>query len=194
MPGNTGGVTDATLQRRVQVQVQGRDGRAHEFVIHTDGPPYNNTTKLLLSHTVSTAGALRLIIPATTAAITPTPPPPTTTITTKTTQTTTKTKTTTTPSQSPSPAASFFWCHHDVSNLVLIWLEPDSWLELEGVGRAGRRAVADSGFWLSRRLMAGHSLRFRPEGRKKAYLRHRRAVWRVARSFEVNEFTQRARD
>lgn len=95
-------------------------------------------------------------------------------------------------SLSPSPlelelagaAASFLGESRDASNLMLTYVDPDGWMELEATCRAGRAAVAESECW-STAVMAGHSLRFPPGGRKAAYVRHRRSVWRVAKAFQV---------
>lgn len=87
-----------------------------------------------------------------------------------------------------STASSFFASSRDASNCVLSFLDADSWLELERCCRSCRQAVAASQCWLAP-IMEGHSLRFPPEERKAAYVRHRRAVYRVSKAFEVKPFT-----
>lgn len=81
--------------------------------------------------------------------------------------------------------AETFFGRSDAFNLVLTWLAPDDWMQLEGTCRRGSGAVVDSGCWFSPAVMAGHSLRFRPEARKAVYVRHRRAVARVGKAFQV---------
>lgn len=78
------------------------------------------------------------------------------------------------PTEFASPAAAFFRLSRDPANLVLNCLDPDSWLELEKTCRAGRVAVVSSGCW----ERVG-------EGGKPAYVRQRRAVFRVFRAFQV---------
>lgn len=85
-----------------------------------------------------------------------------------------------------SVAASFFRQRRDASNLVVAHLDPDSWLQLEKASRSCRAAVIGSKYWSSGSLLGGHSLRFRPEGRKEAYVRYRGALWRVTKAFQVN--------
>lgn len=88
------------------------------------------------------------------------------------------------PGECASPSASFFRQSCDASNLVMMLLDPDSWLELEITSRACRSAILASKCWAGP-VAGGHSMRFPPKGRKGAYVRHRRAVWRVARGFQV---------
>ena len=129
-----------------RVQVQGRDGREHEFVLPDAALPPGPAS--------STMTMLRLTLPALASG------------------------------ESASPAASFFRQSRDASNLVMMLLDPDSWLELERTSRACRAAVLASKCWAGP-VAGGHSLRFPPKARKGAYVRHRRAVWRVARGFQV---------
>lgn len=129
-----------------RVQVQGRDGRAHELLLPDAALPPAPAS--------STMTMLRLTLPALS------------------------------PEECASPSASFFRQSRDASNLVMMLLDPDSWLELERTSRACRAAVLASKCWAGP-VAGGHSLRFPPKGRKGAYVRHRRAVWRVARGFQV---------
>ena len=129
-----------------RVQVQGRDGRVHEFVLPDAALPPAPAS--------STMAMLRLTLPPLA------------------------------PGERASAAASFFRQSRDASNLVMMLLDPDSWLELERTSRACRAAVLASKCWAGP-VAGGHSLRFPPKGRKGAYVRHRRAVWRVARGFQV---------
>lgn len=81
---------------------------------------------------------------------------------------------------------SFVSQNRDASNLVLAWLDPDSWLAFETACLASRIAVRESRCWASP-VMGGHSLRFPMEQRKSAYVRHRRCVARVAKAFQVTQ-------
>lgn len=87
-----------------------------------------------------------------------------------------------------STVSSFFASSRDASNCVLSFMDADSWLELERCCRSCRQAVAASQCWLAP-IMEGHSLRFPLWERKAAYVRHRRAVYRVSKAFEVKSFT-----
>lgn len=78
------------------------------------------------------------------------------------------------PAEFASPAAAFFRLSRDPANLVLDCLDPDSWLELEKTCRAGRVAAVSSGSWDK----VG-------DGGKPAYVRQRRAIFRVSRAFQV---------
>lgn len=127
-----------------RVQVQGRDGRAHEFVLPETAPP---------QAPAYCTEMLRLTLPPLAIG-------------------------------SVSAASSFFCQNRDASNQVLTCLDPNSWLELERASRACRSAVLASNCW-SATIVGLHSLRFRPEERKGAYVQHRRAVWRVAKAFQV---------
>lgn len=89
-----------------------------------------------------------------------------------------------------SAAASLFATSRDASNWVMAFLSPDSWLELEQASRGCRSAVRSSSRWQQTPILDGHSLRYRPEGRKAAYVQHRRAVWRVAKAFQVGALCQ----
>lgn len=159
------GRAGATSNTGLHLKVQGRDGKLHEFVVLPDGQEYYKNT--LLPRTVSSTGALRLTPPVTVLR-------------------------TARPAEELSlgPAGAFFSSSRDASNLVLTWLSPDSWMELEVTCRAGRMAVIDSKCWFSPGVMTGHSLRFRPDKRKAAFLRHRRAVGRVSKAFQVSLFFQ----
>lgn len=147
----------ATSNTGLRLKVQGRDGKLHEFVVPPDRQEYYKNK--ILPRLVSSLDALRLTPPVTINR----------------------------PAEefSLGSAGAFFGFNRDASNLVLTWLSPDSWLELEGSCRAASTAVMNSMCWFSPGVMIGHSLRFRPDQRKVAYLRHRRAVERVAKAFQV---------
>lgn len=168
-----GQASSSALQRLLRLKVQGRDGNFHELVMvhHGDSNLYNNlqecnTTLVHQAH--SAICPLRLVAPASNSP--------------------TSVQSSNSVPRLLEPAESFF-LRSDAFNLVLTWLAPDDWMQLEGTCRRSRAAVASSGCWLSPRVMAGHSLRFQPEDRKAAYVRHRRAVARVAKAFEVSPWT-----
>lgn len=83
------------------------------------------------------------------------------------------------PSEAASPAASFLRLNRDPANLLLGYLEPDSWLEVEQACRAGRVAVASSGCWTEKGVGDGQG--------KAVYVRQRRALHRVSRAFQVRQ-------
>lgn len=134
---------DANTTRLRRIEVQGRDGRALNFLVPLPRDALTSRFESL---------PLRLSLR----------PPP---------------------EESTTPA-SFSRQHGDVLGLVLTWLNPDAWLQLEVTCGAVRSAVLTSQCWRSP-LLGGHSLRFKPGARKAAYVRHLRAVFRVARAFEV---------
>ena len=89
-----------------------------------------------------------------------------------------------------STASTFFAASRDPSNCVLSFLDPDSWLEFERCCSGSRKAVGASLCWRAP-VMEEHSLRYPPEERKAAYVRHRKAVLRVAKAFEVRQSSLR---
>lgn len=82
-------------------------------------------------------------------------------------------------SEAASPAASFLRLNRDPANLLLGYLAPESWLEVEQACRAGRVAVASSGCWADKGVGDGQG--------KAVYVRQRRALHRVSRSFQVRQ-------
>ncbi|CAB1102450.1 unnamed protein product [Ectocarpus sp. CCAP 1310/34] len=80
------------------------------------------------------------------------------------------------PSEAASPAASFLRINRDPANLLLGYLAPESWLEVEQACRAGRVAVASSRCWTDKRVGDGKG--------KAVYVRQRRALHRVSRAFQ----------
>lgn len=167
--------TSSPLQRLLRLKVQGRDGNFHELVMvhHGDSDLHDklqecNGNTALVHQAYPSICPLRLVAPESNS-------PP-------------NVQSSDSAPGLSGPAESFF-VRSDAFNLVLTWLGPDDWMQLEGTCRRSRAAVASSGCWLSPHVMAGHSLRFQPEDRKAAFVRHRRAVARVAKAFEVRPWT-----
>lgn len=139
-----------------KLQVQGRDGAVHELIVPEAALPRSSA-----GNSSSPPVILRITVPS-------------------------PLKEMDCSSSSSSVAPSFFRQSRDASNLVVRFLDPDSLLELEGVASPCRTAVRASRFWSNMSVLDGHSHRFRGAGeRKRVYVRHRRALCRVARGFEV---------